>query len=77
MLRHDQGRRAAEAEHAAVRAAARRWRSLRPAAVGAGDACESLVRGELDWIVMKILEKRQSRRYETANGFAVERYVVG
>jgi serine/threonine protein kinase/tetratricopeptide (TPR) repeat protein len=29
-----------------------------------------LVRGELDWIVMKALEKDRSRRYETANGFA-------
>ncbi len=27
-----------------------------------------LVRGELDWIVMKALEKDRSRRYETANG---------
>jgi len=29
-----------------------------------------LVRGELDWIVMKALEKDRNRRYETANGFA-------
>jgi tetratricopeptide (TPR) repeat protein len=29
-----------------------------------------LMRGELDWIVMKALEKDRSRRYETANGFA-------
>ena len=29
-----------------------------------------LVRGELDWIVMKALEKDRDRRYETANGFA-------
>jgi serine/threonine protein kinase/tetratricopeptide (TPR) repeat protein len=37
-----------------------------------------LVRGELDWIVMKALEKDRSRRYETANGFAqdVQRYLV-
>ncbi len=36
-----------------------------------------LVRGELDWIVMKALEKDRSRRYETANGFAmdVQRYL--
>src|SRR5215204_4194482 len=35
------------------------------------------VRGELDWIVMKCLEKDRSRRYETANGLArdVERYL--
>ncbi|MGB7159640.1 MAG: serine/threonine-protein kinase, partial [Tepidisphaeraceae bacterium] len=36
-----------------------------------------LVRGELDWIVMKALEKDRSRRYETANGLAadVRRYL--
>jgi serine/threonine protein kinase len=36
-----------------------------------------LVRGELDWIVMKCLEKERSRRYETANGLArdLERYL--
>jgi WD40 repeat protein len=32
----------------------------------------ALVRGELDWIVMKALEKDRSRRYETANAFAVD-----
>jgi hypothetical protein len=37
-----------------------------------------LVRGELDWIVMKALEKDRSRRYETANSFArdIERYLA-
>ena len=30
------------------------------------------VRGELDWIVMKCLEKDRNRRYETANGLAAE-----
>jgi tetratricopeptide (TPR) repeat protein len=37
-----------------------------------------LVRGELDWIVMKTLEKDRNRRYETANGFAqdVQRYLA-
>jgi serine/threonine protein kinase/Flp pilus assembly protein TadD len=37
-----------------------------------------LVRGELDWLVMKALEKDRSRRYETANGFAadVQRYLA-
>jgi serine/threonine protein kinase/tetratricopeptide (TPR) repeat protein len=36
-----------------------------------------LFRGELDWIVMKCLEKDRDRRYETANGLArdVERYL--
>lgn len=31
-----------------------------------------LVRGDLDWIVMKALEKDRARRYETANGFAAD-----
>jgi serine/threonine protein kinase/tetratricopeptide (TPR) repeat protein len=37
-----------------------------------------LVRGELDWIVMKALEKDRNRRYETANGLAqdIERYLA-
>jgi serine/threonine protein kinase len=36
-----------------------------------------LVRGELDWIVMKTLEKDRNRRYETAKDFAadVQRYL--
>jgi len=36
-----------------------------------------LVRGELDWIVMKALEKERSRRYETATGLAndIQRYL--
>ena len=37
-----------------------------------------LLKGELDWIVMRALEKDRSRRYETANGFAmdVQRYLA-
>ena len=31
-----------------------------------------LVRGDLDWIVLKALEKDRNRRYETANGLAVD-----
>jgi tetratricopeptide (TPR) repeat protein len=31
-----------------------------------------LVRGDLDWIVMKALEKNRARRYETANGLAAD-----
>ena len=36
------------------------------------------VRGDLDWIVMKALEKDRRRRYETANGLAldVQRYLT-
>jgi len=38
-----------------------------------------LVRGELDWIVMKALEKDRNRRYEMASGFAIDvrRYLAG
>jgi serine/threonine protein kinase/tetratricopeptide (TPR) repeat protein len=38
-----------------------------------------LLRGELDWIVMKALEKDRQRRYETANGLAndIRRYRAG
>jgi serine/threonine protein kinase len=37
-----------------------------------------LVRGELDWITMRALEKDRNRRYETANGLAldVQRYLA-
>ncbi len=37
----------------------------------------SLLRGELDWIVMKCLEKQRDRRYETAIGLAkdIQRYL--
>jgi hypothetical protein len=36
-----------------------------------------LVRGDLDWIVMKALEKDRARRYETANGLGrdIQRYL--
>ncbi len=38
-----------------------------------------LLAGELDWIVMKAIEKDRARRYETANGLArdIERYLGG
>jgi eukaryotic-like serine/threonine-protein kinase len=37
-----------------------------------------VVHGDLDWIVMKALEKDRARRYETANGFAmdIQRYLA-
>ncbi len=37
------------------------------------------LRGDLDWIVMKCLEKDRTRRYESANGLAmdVQRYLAG
>ena len=39
---------------------------------------QSELRGDLDWIVMKALEKDRSRRYESASGFAadIERYLT-
>ncbi|TVQ60959.1 MAG: serine/threonine protein kinase [Phycisphaerales bacterium] len=39
----------------------------------------ALIRGDLDWIVMKSLEKNRTRRYETASGLAadIERYLNG
>jgi len=38
-----------------------------------------VIRGDLDWIVMKALEKDRTRRYETANGLAadVQRHLTG
>ncbi len=32
----------------------------------------NLIRGDLDWIVMKCLEKDRTRRYDTANGLAAD-----
>ncbi len=39
----------------------------------------TIIRGELDWIVMKAMEKERQRRYETANelGMDIERYLSG
>ena len=47
-------------------------RSIEPAKLA------KLLRGELDWIVLKALEKDRTRRYETANGFArdIQRYLA-
>ena len=38
----------------------------------------TMLRGELDWVVMKCLEKERDRRYETANGLArdIQRYLA-
>jgi serine/threonine protein kinase len=38
----------------------------------------ALLRGELDWVVMKCLEKQRDRRYETANALArdLQRYLA-
>jgi serine/threonine protein kinase len=47
-------------------------RSIEPGKLG------RLVRGELDWIVMKALEKERDRRYQTPSGLArdIERYLA-
>ena len=47
-------------------------RSIEPARLS------KLLQGELDWVVMKALEKDRNRRYETANGFArdIQRYLA-
>jgi len=39
----------------------------------------AVLRGDLDWIVLKAMEKDRGRRYETANGMAMdlERFLVG
>jgi serine/threonine protein kinase/WD40 repeat protein len=43
------------------------------------ESLSRLIRGELDWIVMKALEKDRNRRYDTATSFAadVRRYLDG
>ena len=41
-------------------------RSVEPAALG------RVLRGDLDWIVMRCLEKDRTRRYETSNGLAAD-----
>ena len=48
-------------------------RHVEPARLG------GLVRGELDWIVMKALDKDRARRYETANGLGddISRFRTG
>ena len=57
---------------------ARRWPSIAAQRHTEPAKLTKLVRGELDWIVMKALEKDRNRRYETANGFAadVQRYLA-
>jgi tetratricopeptide (TPR) repeat protein len=37
-----------------------------------GPRLVNVLRGDLDWIVMKCLEKDRARRYETANGLAMD-----
>jgi len=50
---------------------AARWRQT------SGEALRKLIKGDLDWIVMKCLEKDRTLRYETAHGLAedIERHL--
>ncbi len=67
---HSRGR-AAEAEHADQHDR-RRPQHRRAAAHTEPAKLAKLVRGDLDWIVMKALEKDRAGRYETANGMAMD-----
>ena len=73
----DQGGGAAAAERAADQLG--RPAQNRGGTEDRAGAASKLVRGEVDWIVMKCLEKDRTRRYETASGLArdVERYLQG
>jgi RNA polymerase sigma factor (TIGR02999 family) len=51
---------------------ARAWLSVELGSSTPPPKLMHLVRGDLDWIVMKCLEKDRSRRYETANGLAAD-----
>jgi len=57
------------------------WQEPRPTRVDSACLRQRLqaVRGDLDWIAMKALDKDRARRYETANGLArdVERHLNG
>ena len=71
MRRIDPGEGAGAALDAAEHAAEARSGPRRPSAAQAEPPkLIHLVRGDLDWIVMKCLEKDRTRRYETANGLA-------
>ena len=68
---HPRGR-AAEAQHAAEHARRDAHDHLGEAVLRPEAARTASVRGELDWIAMKALEKDRRRRYETANDFAAD-----
>ena len=55
-----------------------RCRLWRPCGRSEPKKLMALLRGELDWVVMKCLEKQRDRRYETANALArdVQRYLA-
>src|SRR5262249_22830718 len=62
---------------ARVSAANQVGQTLSERRVGDPKRLSRVFRGELDWIVMKALEKDRDRRYETASAFAadVQRYL--
>ena len=61
---------AAQAEHAAEHDSGEALPSISANRHTEPAKLTQLVRGELDWIVMKCLEKDRNRRYETASGLA-------
>ena len=68
-IREEEPARPRRAEHDGERRADRRT-AKRAVAWTRRGAEFTLLRGDLDWIVMKCLEKDRARRYETANGLA-------
>jgi len=64
-----------EPERPSTRLITQQKQTTKPSAIGSRYSRASKVRGidpDLDWIVMKCLEKDRRRRYETVNGFAVD-----
>ena len=61
-----------EPEHAAQLARRDAYRRVSAMRRSEPRQLDRTVRGELDWIVMKALEKDRRRRYETANDFAAD-----
>jgi serine/threonine protein kinase len=45
---------------------------VRPSVVSGDPKQAAMLSGDLDWIVMKALEKERERRYHTARGFAID-----
>ena len=68
---HPRGR-AAAAQHAAQHRAEHAADRSPPIAQSEPARLSRLIRGELDWIVMKCLEKDRNRRYETASALAAD-----
>ena len=54
-------------------------RVLSGAASGAGPQSQASLRGDLDWIILKCLEKERARRYQTANALVLDigRHLAG